>query len=71
MSGESNPGDDLSRGLSAETLLDRERWIKGPEFLWMRMEVWPRNPTMLDSIPDTDPEVKVEANSFMSSTKEP
>lgn len=25
------------------------------------MEVWPRNSTMLDSIPDTDPEVKVEA----------
>ena len=71
VSGESNPGNDLSRGLSAETLLDRERWIKGPEFLWMRMEVWPRNPTMLDSIPDTDPEVKVEANSFMSSAKEP
>ena len=71
VSGESNPGDDLSRGLSAETLLDRERWIKGPEFLWMRMEVWPRNPTMLDSILDTDPEVKVEANSFMSSAKEP
>ena len=71
VSGESNPGDDLSRGLSAEILLDRERWIKGPEFLWMRMEAWPRNPTMLDSIPDTDPEVKVEANSFMSSVKEP
>ena len=26
---------------------------------------------MLDSILDTDPEVKVEANSFMSSAKEP
>ena len=71
VSGESNPGDDLSRGLSAEILLDRERWIKGAQFLWMRMEVWPRNPTMLDSIPDTDPEVKQEANSFMSSAKEP
>ena len=35
VSGESNPGDDLSRGLSAEILLDRERWIKGEEFLWM------------------------------------
>ena len=35
------------------------------------MEVWPRNPTMLDSILDTDPEVKVGANSFMSSAKEP
>ena len=35
VSGESNPGDDLSRGLSAEILLDRERWIKGAEFLWM------------------------------------
>ena len=43
VSGESNPGDDLSRGLSAETLLDRERWIKGPEFLWMRMASKPHD----------------------------
>ena len=36
--GDLNPADDLSRGLSAEALLNSERWLKGPEFLWMPLE---------------------------------
>ena len=51
-----NPGDDLSRGLSAEALLSSDRWIKGPAFLW------PQGPLSLGSIPDEDPEVKVGVN---------
>ena len=36
--GDLNPGDDLSRGLSAEALLSSESWIKGPAFLWEQKE---------------------------------
>ena len=61
VSGDLNPGDNLSRGLSAEALLNSERWIKGPEFLWMPKEFWPPGPLSLGSVPDTDPEVKVNA----------
>ena len=40
VSGESNPGDDLSRGLSAETLLDHEQWIKGAVENWTESVTW-------------------------------
>ena len=33
VSGDLNPGENLSRGLSAEALLSSDRWIKGPAFL--------------------------------------
>ena len=29
-----NPADDASRGLDGLSLLGRQRWLKGPEFLW-------------------------------------
>ncbi|XP_044184754.1 uncharacterized protein LOC122964893 [Acropora millepora] len=56
-----NPGDDLSRGLSAEALLNSDRWIKGPAFLWLPKESWPLGPLSLGSVLDTDPEAKVKA----------
>jgi len=60
--GDLNPGDDLSRGLSAEALLSSDRWIKGLAFLWEQKEQWPQGPSSLGSIPDADPEVKVDVN---------
>ena len=71
VSGDLNPGDDLSRGLSAEALLNSERWIKGPEFLWMPKEFWPPGPLSLGSVPDTDPEVKVNAKVNATSLMQP
>ena len=56
-----NPGDDLSRALSAEALLNSDRWYKGPAFLWLAKEFWPLGPLSLESILDTDSEVKVKA----------
>jgi hypothetical protein len=29
-----NPGDDVSRGLTADQILSSRRWVSGPEFLW-------------------------------------
>ena len=69
--GDVNPADDLSRGLSAEALLNSERWIKGPEFLWMPKEFWPPDPLSLGSVPDTDPEVKVNAKANVTSLAQP
>ena len=62
VSGDLNPGDDLSRGLSAEALLSSDRWIKGPAFLWEQKVRWPQGYLSLGSIPDVDPEVKVGVN---------
>ena len=62
VSGDLNPGDDLSRGLSAEALLSSDRWIKGPAFLWEQKVRWPQGYLSLGSIPDVDPEVKVGIN---------
>jgi len=68
---EKNPGDDLSRGLSAEALLSSYRWIKGPAFLWEQKEQWPQGPSSLGSIPDGDPEVKVDVNVSATSVAVP
>ena len=69
--GDLNPADDLSRGLSAEALLNSERWLKGPEFLLMPMEFWPSGPLSMGSVPDTDPEVKVNAKVNVTSLTQP
>ena len=36
-----NPADDASRGLSADAIIKDNRWIMGPDFLWMDEEAWP------------------------------
>ena len=56
-----NPRDNLPRGLSAEALLNSDRWLKGPEFLWLPKEFWPLGPLSLGSVLDTDPEVMAKA----------
>ncbi|XP_078344112.1 uncharacterized protein LOC144629777 [Oculina patagonica] len=53
-----NPADDVSRGLTVEELLRKERWFRGPEFLWERETSWPIRRDSLPSISDEDPEVK-------------
>jgi hypothetical protein len=60
---EQNPADDASRGLSAEALLTKSRWINGPEFLWKPQNFWPRQPTTT-AIRDDDPEVKLSVQAF-------
>ncbi|XP_071483331.1 uncharacterized protein [Diadema antillarum] len=43
----SNPSDDGSRGLKAQELLQKQRWLKGPDFLW-RDDDWPIQPEVLE-----------------------
>ena len=66
-----NPGDNLSRGLSAEALVSSDCWKKGPAFLWEQKEQWPQGPLSLGSIPDADPEVKVDVNANATSVAGP
>ncbi|KAJ8027040.1 hypothetical protein HOLleu_32065 [Holothuria leucospilota] len=51
-----NPADDITRGLSAEELVDRSRWLHGPNYLWHERDKWPEEPVLAKL--DTDPEIK-------------
>ena len=53
-----NPADDVSRGLTVKELLSNERWFRGPAFLWGDKSSWPINPVSLANISDEDPEVR-------------
>ena len=60
--GELNPADDASRGLTAEQLVASMRWRHGPGFLWKDEGMWPKTPTVPDTL-EQDKEVKKEATS--------
>ena len=53
-----NPGDHTSRGLTAEALLNCERWLLGPEFLWKSEWQWRKEFNTSFVIQNDDPEVK-------------
>ena len=53
-----NPGDYVSRGLSAEALLNCEKWLLGPEFLWTPIHQWSIVPGASMALEDDNPEVK-------------
>ena len=44
MGTEANPADDASRGLTADAIVQCNRWTMGPEFLWLDEESWPKTP---------------------------
>ena len=58
-----NPADDASRGLDGQSLLDNQRWLNGPAFLWKPEEEWPEQPFVMCEIPEDDPEVRVTITS--------
>ena len=59
----SNPADDASRGVTASELLDRSRWIYGPQFLWKPEEQWPQHKKCDEcSLSASDPETKKAAS---------
>ncbi|PFX28501.1 hypothetical protein AWC38_SpisGene6805 [Stylophora pistillata] len=60
----SNPADDASRGLSAEELINKNRWTSGPSFLWEAEDCWPKQPDVPVEIKGDDPEVKKERKAF-------
>ena len=60
----SNPADDASRGLSAEELIHKNRWINGPSFLWEAEDCWPKQPDIPVEIKEDDPKKKKERKAF-------
>lgn len=50
--------DDCSRGIDAKQLLDNNRWLKGPQFLWLTEDSWPDS--KIENVPDDHLEVKKE-----------
>ena len=62
--GDQNPADDVSRGLSANEMLNCKRWKNGPQFLWKPEDCWPTQPSTTLSIGDDDPEVKSNVQAF-------
>ncbi|XP_045135132.1 uncharacterized protein LOC123518388 [Portunus trituberculatus] len=55
-----NPADDASRGLNGMELSRSSRWIRGPAFLSLDEDQWPRNDLEVPNLTDEDPEVKKE-----------
>ena len=67
---EQNPADDASRGLTADEMLNKERWAKGPEFLWGQESQWPEKPAGLPEPPVDDKEVKIKVQVFTTSVED-
>ena len=67
VSGDMNPADDASRGLSADMFLSQGRWLMGPEYLWKPEHMWPMQTEAFNDVPDGDPEVKMDVKVCMSS----
>ena len=61
----SSPADDASRGVSAESFIQNNRWIKGPAFLLKPQSEWVKCPPYSVELADDDPEVKREPKSFV------
>lgn len=56
-----NPADQASRGISAESLLQSQNWIQGPEFLLRPEDEWPECPDQSIRLEEEDAEVKRSA----------
>ena len=62
-----NVADDVSRGLSAEALINNTQWKMGPYFLWKTEDHWPQQPVSYATLDFEDPELKREAKTFTAS----
>lgn len=63
-----NPADHVSRGMPANELVNDERWIRGPAFLWKTEEFWPSQPDLGDM--PLDAEIKKPIKIYPTLTKE-
>ncbi|XP_015780174.1 PREDICTED: uncharacterized protein LOC107358056 [Acropora digitifera] len=43
-----NPADDASRGMAVNAIINKNRWIRGPDFLWHDEMSWPKRPADMD-----------------------
>ncbi|XP_038061252.1 uncharacterized protein LOC119731982 [Patiria miniata] len=64
----SNPADDVSRGLTAQQLIDCERWLNGPAFLLKEEDAWPVQPDFKSLQLQEEAEVKKEPLVYATNT---
>ena len=57
-----NAADHASRGMDGRSVLERRKWIQGPDFLWQKQHEWRQQPVILSEIANDDPEVKKVVN---------
>ena len=66
MDSKSNPADDVSRSLTAESLIESKRRLNGPDFLWKKEECWPKRIVFVN-LSNEYPDVKLEGRVLMAS----
>ena len=66
---ELNPGDDTSRGLTAEEILTNERWTCGPGFLKDDPDSWPETPSLNRNELESQAELKRVAQAYSARTQ--
>ena len=68
VSTEPNPADDVSRGLMIDTIIKKNQWINGPDFLWEHESRWPVQLTTVKEIFNEDPEINQEVETFLTAS---
>ena len=63
----SNVADDASRGLSADSLINRDRWLYGPQFLWKEEHDWPKG-VFIEELSEDDVEVMKSVQTYSMQT---
>lgn len=67
--GKLNPADDCSRGLNAQQYVNNQRWLNGPQFLWLSENTWPE--TKINNAPDEQLEVRRQKTTLMTDMTPP
>ncbi|KAK6168652.1 hypothetical protein SNE40_019844 [Patella caerulea] len=67
-----NPADDGSKGLKLNSMINKNRWVNGHDFLWKEEGLWPKK-IETPELADDDIEVRKEARIYATGTsdKEP
>lgn len=68
INGKENPADLLTRGISAQELVDNKLWLHGPEWLLLSEEQWPKSKVMKEISEQITNEVKVHTFSRFKDT---
>ena len=64
----SNPADDTSRGISPSNQEKVNRWLNGPEFLWLDESKWTTHGKKdIPEVDQDDPEVKIKLSVHVTS----
>ena len=70
VSSELNPADHASRGLNSDEDEKIHQWVQGPSFLHKDEEQWPKIPSGINSLPDSNLEWKKSVQVFETQVQE-